>query len=54
MQNKIKVAINLNPGLKIQIRADKETRYDKIKKVLKACAEIGGIKLFLLHTNPSD
>jgi len=45
MQNKIKEAIKMNPGLKIQIRADKETRYAKIKEVLKACAEMGAYEV---------
>jgi biopolymer transport protein ExbD len=45
MQNKIKEAIKMNPELKVQIRADKETHYDKIKEVLKACAEVGAYEV---------
>ena len=45
MQKKIKESIKMNPELKIQIRADKETHYDKIKEVLKACAEVGAYEV---------
>ena len=45
MQNKIKEAIKMNSELKVQIRADKETHYDKIKEVLKACAEVGAYEV---------
>ena len=45
MQKKIEGAIKMNPELKIQLRADKETRYNEIKKVLKACAEVGAYEV---------
>ena len=45
MDKKIKKAIKMNPGLKIKIWADKEKRYEKIKGVLKACAEVGAYEV---------
>ena len=41
MRTRLKAALQENPALKIQIRADAATQFSKIKAVLKACAEEG-------------
>ena len=41
MRAVIKAELEKNPRLKIQVRADGATAFSHIKKVLKACAEVG-------------
>ena len=41
MQASIKESLASNPDLRIQVRADQATDYESIKKVLRACAEVG-------------
>jgi len=45
MQTEIKAALQVNPQLRIQVRADKQTPYHDIKKVLSACAEVGAYEV---------
>jgi biopolymer transport protein ExbD len=45
MKAKIKNALQNNPKLNIQVRADQNTPYCEIKKVLKTCAELGAYKI---------
>jgi biopolymer transport protein ExbD len=41
MQAKIKQSLGERPNLRIHVRADRATPYSEIKKVLRACAEVG-------------
>lgn len=41
MQATMKTALRANPALRIHLRADQATPYTEIKKILKACAEVG-------------
>ena len=45
MQEEIKAALELNPELRIHFRADQDTPYGEIKKVLRACAEVGAYEV---------
>jgi biopolymer transport protein ExbD len=45
MQTVIKQSLAENPELRIQVRADQATAYSDIKKVLKACAEVGAYEV---------
>ena len=45
MQEEIQAALELNPDLRIQVRADQTTPYGEIKKVLRACAEVGAYEV---------
>ena len=45
MQAEIREALELNPELRIHVRADQATPYSEIKKVLKACAEAGAYEV---------
>ena len=41
MQALVRESIASNPELRIHVRADEATSYEAIKKVLRACAEVG-------------
>ncbi|WPJ95068.1 biopolymer transporter ExbD [Coraliomargarita algicola] len=45
MQNQMKASLAANPELRIHLRADQATPYHEIKKVLKACAEVGAYEV---------
>lgn len=45
MQEEIKTALSSNPELRIHVRADQATPYGEIKKVLRACAEVGAYEV---------
>ena len=45
MQAEIKSALELNPELRIHVRADEATNYGDIRKVLRACAEVGAYEV---------
>ncbi len=45
MKAAIKESLSTNPELRIQVRADQATPYREIKKVLRACAEIGAYEV---------
>ena len=45
MQAAIKESLAQNAALRIQVRADQETAYSEIKKVLKACADVGAYEV---------
>lgn len=45
MQSMIQRSLLENPDLRIQVRADARTPYSAIKKVLKACAEVGAYEV---------
>lgn len=45
MQAEIKSALEVNPQLRIHVRADAKTPYREIKKVLRACAEVGAYEV---------
>lgn len=45
MQAEIKSALEANPQLRIHVRADELTAYREIKKVLRACAEVGAYEV---------
>lgn len=45
MQAEMKKALEMNPDLRIHLRADQETSYGAIKKVLRACAEVGAYEV---------
>jgi len=45
MQRLIKQSLAVNPELRIQVRADQATAYADIKKVLRACAEVGAYEV---------
>ncbi len=45
MQATIKESLSVNPELRIQVRADKAAAYSDIKKVLRACAEVGAYEV---------
>lgn len=45
MQSAIKESLELNPDLRIHVRADQATAYSDIKKVLRACAEVGAYEV---------
>jgi biopolymer transport protein ExbD len=45
MQEAMKTALVENPDLRIHLRADQRTPYGEIKKVLKACAEVGAYEV---------
>ena len=53
MQAEIKASIERNPDLGIQVRADQATPYGEIKKVLRACAEVGAYEV-IYATYQSD
>ncbi|MGJ8652124.1 MAG: ExbD/TolR family protein [Opitutaceae bacterium] len=45
MQAAIKASLAENPDLRIQVRADQATAYSDVKKVLRACAEVGAYEV---------
>lgn len=45
MQAEMKKALEMNPELRIHVRADQVTPYREIKKVLRACAEVGAYEV---------
>lgn len=45
MQRTMKASLERNPDLRIHLRADQATPYREIKKVLKACAEVGAYEV---------
>lgn len=45
MQAEIKAALELNPELRIHVRADQATNYGDIQKILRACAEVGAYEV---------
>ncbi|MGB0334910.1 MAG: ExbD/TolR family protein [Opitutales bacterium] len=45
MQAAMKTALSENPDLRIHLRADQDTPYGEIKKVLKACADVGAYEV---------
>lgn len=45
MQSAIKASLAENPDLRIQVRADQATVYSDVKKVLRACAEVGAYEV---------
>lgn len=45
MQRAMKSSLEANPELRIHLRADQATPYSAIKKVLKACAEVGAYEV---------
>jgi len=45
MQAEMKEALELNPELRIHVRADEKTPYREIKEVLRACAEVGAYEV---------
>lgn len=45
MKDRIGEALEVNPRLRIQVRADEATPYGEVKKVLKACAEVGAYEI---------
>lgn len=45
MQSTMKASLQENPELRIHLRADQATPYSEIKKVLKACAEVGAYEV---------
>ena len=45
MQSAIQESLELNPDLRIHVRADQTTAYSDIKKVLRACAEVGAYEV---------
>lgn len=45
MQSTLKTSLAAQPDLRIHLRADQATSYADIKKVLKACAEVGAYEV---------
>ena len=45
LQEKIKAALRQRPHLRLYVRADRATAYHQVKKVLRACAEVGAYEL---------
>lgn len=45
MQRLLKASMAENPDLRIHLRADHTTEYQHIKKVLRACAEVGAYEV---------
>jgi biopolymer transport protein ExbD len=45
MQSEMKAALEFNPDLRVHVRADQKTPYHQIKKVLRACAEVGAYEV---------
>lgn len=45
MQAAIKASLAENPDLRIQVRSDQATAYSDVKKVLRACAEVGAYEV---------
>ncbi|WP_158279926.1 ExbD/TolR family protein [Coraliomargarita sinensis] len=45
MQGEMKQALEANPELRIHVRADSQTPYREIRKVLNACAEVGAYEV---------
>lgn len=45
MKTRIGEAIKKNPTIQISVRADRTTSFLEIKKVLKACAEVGAYEV---------
>lgn len=45
MQATMKTSLQETPELRIHLRADQSTPYSEIKKVLKACAEVGAFEV---------
>lgn len=41
LEERIRGALRETPGLRIQVRADEDTRFEIIQRVLRACAEAG-------------
>jgi len=45
MQALISESLQANPDLRVQVRADRNTAYQSIQKVLRACAEAGAYEV---------
>ncbi len=45
LKTRIEGVTSRNPDLKIMVRADKNTPFGEIKKVLKVCAEVGAYEV---------
>ena len=45
LKQRIGSVLKKNPQLQIMVRADRETPFREIKKVLKACAEVGAYEV---------
>ncbi len=45
MQAEIKNSLESKPDLRLDVRADRQTPYSAIKRVLKACAEVGAYEV---------
>ncbi|MCB1120508.1 MAG: biopolymer transporter ExbD [Verrucomicrobiae bacterium] len=45
LKSRIEAEIKGNPDLQIMVRADKATPFGEVKKVLKACAEVGAYEV---------
>ena len=45
MQAEIRSSLELNPALRLHVRADQQTPYSAVKQVLKACAEVGAYEV---------
>ena len=45
MQSQIESSLSENPELRIHVRADSATPYSAVKKVLRACAEVGAYEV---------
>jgi biopolymer transport protein ExbD len=45
MQAAMKTSLSLNPELRVHLRADAATPYSAIRKVLRACAEVGAYEV---------
>lgn len=43
LKEHIERSLRETPRLRVQVRADRETRFEKIQRVLKACAEAGAV-----------
>lgn len=45
LKSGIKADLAINPDLQVQVRADAQTQYADVKKLLKACAEVGAVEV---------
>lgn len=45
LKAEISRAVRESPGLRVQVRADRLTRFEQIQAVLKACAEAGAVDI---------
>ena len=54
LKEKVGAEIKKNPDLQIMVRADKTTTFSQIKKVLKACAEVGAYEVIYATYEAKD